>query len=111
MEQRRRSVVSDRLRLIFMVKTCLQTENTKVVGKVFLRLGLIKLVLSISLPLFSQAKDKEERLFKRQQNRERMEEKRRQKSAQLEDQGTCNINIFHNVLFPGRLISVSTFYT
>lgn len=108
MEQRRRSAVSDRL--IFMVKTCLQTENTKVVGKVFFVAGFNQ-TCSISLPLFSQAKDKEERLFKRQQNRERMEEKRRQKSAQLEDQGTCNINIFHNVLFPGRLISVSTFYT
>lgn len=37
MEQRRRSAVSDRL--IFMVKTCLQTENTKVVGKVFFVAG------------------------------------------------------------------------
>lgn len=34
-----------------------------------------------------QAKDKEERLLKRQQNRERMEEKRKQKAAQAEEQG------------------------
>lgn len=36
-----------------------------------------------------QAKDKEERLLKRQQNRERMEEKRRLRAAQNEEQGTC----------------------
>lgn len=38
--------------------------------------------------MFPQAKDKEERLLKRQQNRERMEEKRKQKAAQAEEQGT-----------------------
>lgn len=36
---------------------------------------------------FSQAKDKEERLLKRQQNRERMEEKRKQKAVLTEEQG------------------------
>lgn len=43
--------------------------------------------LSLSSSVFSQAKDKEERLLKRQQNRERMEEKRKQKSVQAEEQG------------------------
>lgn len=37
--------------------------------------------------VFLQAKDKEERLLKRQQNRERMEEKRKQKAVQAEEQG------------------------
>lgn len=41
----------------------------------------------LSLTVFSQAKDKEERLLNRQQNRERMEEKRKQKAAQAEEQG------------------------
>lgn len=38
-----------------------------------------------------QAKDKEERLLKRQQNRERMEEKRRQKMSQQESHGTAGL--------------------
>lgn len=35
----------------------------------------------------SQAKDKEERLLKRQKNRERMEEQHKQKSVRTEEQG------------------------
>lgn len=47
----------------------------------------------LSLTVFSQAKDKEERLLNRQQNRERMEEKRKQKAAQAEEQGisVCHV--------------------
>ena len=43
------------------------------------------MLLSLNL---TEAKDKEERLLKRQQNRERMEEKRKQRAAQLEEQST-----------------------
>lgn len=42
----------------------------------------------------SQAKDKEERLLKRQKNRERMEEQHKQRSVRTEDQGiSVNVKI------------------
>lgn len=47
--------------------------------------------------LFFQAKDKEERLLKRQQNRERLEEKRRQKAAQAELQGAMLTPLFSSL--------------
>lgn len=47
--------------------------------------------VSLSSTVISKAKDKEERLLKRQQNRERMEEKRKQKAVQAEEQGILSL--------------------
>lgn len=50
----------------------------------FGRFFLLALFVNCAL---SQAKDKEERLLKRQKNREQMEEQHKQKSVRTEEQG------------------------
>lgn len=60
-------------------------------------------VASLSTELFSQAKDKEERLIKRQQNRERLEEQHKQTAVDDEGQGiTISISVYQVYVLPAQ---------
>lgn len=78
-EERRRSAVSSRKTHNNSTLTCFEPD----LGGTFCHDSS-----SLCSSCLSQAKDKEERLLKRQQNRERLEEKRKLKAVLTEEHGT-----------------------